>query len=128
MLDLNLFPSDATDYTVTWKQAIAGPAAGRDYKNGMLLRGTSPVGNATNGYVQGLKQGYLFIAYNVGVTNTAFRIYRSTSAVSASALSQLVSTNAALVPTAGQPIWYRASTTGTTSVLLKFEYSLDSLT
>lgn len=73
-LDMNLLPTDATDCSVTWKQVIAGPAAGRDYKNGVLLKGNDPVGTATTGYVQGMKQGYLFIAYNVGVTNTSFRI------------------------------------------------------
>jgi hypothetical protein len=35
---------------------------------------------------------------------------------------------ATLIPTAGQPIWYRASVSGSSTVTLKFEYSTDSIT
>ncbi len=121
-LNLDLFPSNATDYTVTWKQAIAAPGTGKEYKNGVLLRGTEPAGTATTGYVQGLKQGYLFIVYNPGTANAQFRIYRST----ATGLTTLVNASpATLVPVANQPLWYRAGVSG---VSLKLEYSTDSIT
>lgn len=124
--ELSLFPVDGSDYSVVWKQYLA--TATQDNKVGMLLRGTAPVGTTTTGYVTGLMQGYLFIVYNnsSGTSPHAeFRIYKSTAATT---LSQLVNTSvSALIPTAGQPIWYRASATGASSVSLKLEYSTDSL-
>jgi hypothetical protein len=124
-LSLDLFPSSSTDYTVTWKQAIVAPGAGKEYKNGVLLRGTEPAGTATTGYVQGLKQGYLFIVYNPGTANAQFRIYRSTT----SGLSMLVNASpATLVPVANKPLWYRAGISGMSPVSMKLEYSTDSIT
>jgi len=71
-------------------------------------------------------QCYVFIAYNVNAARTEFRTYRSTSSTSLAMLSNTsVST---LMPAAGQPIWYRASVTGSSNVALKFEYSTDSIT
>ncbi len=123
VLNLDLFDGDAADYSVIWKQAVG--AAGTDYKAGMLLRGVNPAGTSTTGYVQGLKKGYLFLAYNVGQTRTEFRIYKSTEAT---ALNTLVNNSiAALVVQAGKPVWYRATVSGTASVVLRFEYSTDSL-
>lgn len=124
-LNLNLFPNDAVNYSVSWKQVLEAPAAGKEYKNGVLLRGTDPEGTATTGYVQGLKQGYLFIVYNSGVASPQFRIYRSTSATG---LTMLVNASAGTAPVANKPIWYRATATGTNPVSLKLEYSTDSLT
>lgn len=124
-LDLNLF-DDAADYSVVWKQIIG--SAGNDYKVGMLLRGNAPPGGDNTGYVQGLKQGYLFIVYNNGSASPArseFRIYKSTAATSLSMLTNVgVNTHA---PAVGQPIWYRASATGSNPIL-KIEYSTDSIT
>lgn len=125
-LNLDMFPSNAPDYAVTWKQVIAAPGTGKEYKNGVLLRGTEPAGTATTGYVQGLKQGYLFIVYNPGTANAQFRIYKSTTATG---LSTLVNSSpATLVPAANQPLWYRASVSGTSPASLKLEYSTDSIT
>jgi hypothetical protein len=126
-MNLDLFPSDATDYSVTWKQSVG--TASIDYKAGVLLRGAAPEGTATTGYVQGLKQGYVFIAYTANGATTKhseFRIYRSTSATS---LSTLVNTSVnSLVPALAQSIWYRATATGSSPVSLKLEYSTDSIT
>jgi hypothetical protein len=122
-LDLKRFSNQSTDYSVTWKECIG--TAGTDYKVGMLLRGDSlRYGDAATYYVDGLRQGYAFIVYN-NASQTQFRIYRSTSSTS---LSMLVNTSASLVPTVGQPVWYRASVAGKTSVALKLQYSTDSIT
>jgi glucuronoarabinoxylan endo-1,4-beta-xylanase len=126
VMDLNWFPNNATDYAVTWKEAVGSNA---DYKVGVLLRGNAPVGTATTGYVQGMMQGYLFIAYTAkGSANTAtqFRIYPSSAGTSLPAyVNNAVS---ALVPAIGQNVWYRASVTGSSPVNMKFEYSTDSIT
>ncbi|MEI6945645.1 cellulose binding domain-containing protein [Paraflavisolibacter sp. H34] len=123
IVDLNLFPSDAADYSVTWKQSIGSVT---DYKVGCLLRGGGPAGTATTGYVQGMLNGYVFIVYNAGAARTEFRIYRSTAATS---LNTLVNTTVAgYVPAVGQSVWYRASATGASPVSLKLEYSVDSIT
>jgi hypothetical protein len=121
VVDLGLFPSNATDYSVTWKEYIGTS----DYKVGVLLRGNSPVGTASSGYTQGLMQGYVFIIYNVNSTpHSEFRIYKSTTAI-----NMLVNNTVnALVPTVGQPVWYRASVSGSTAVSLTFEYSTDGVT
>jgi hypothetical protein len=38
--DLGLFPTDSANYSITWKEAIG--SAGKDYKVGVLLRGSNP--------------------------------------------------------------------------------------
>jgi hypothetical protein len=126
IFNLNAFSKTSTDYSVTWKQCL-GVVAATDYKIGMVLRADpSKVGDASNYYAQGIMQGYVFIAYNVNGARTEFRTYRSTSSTSLALLSNTsVST---LIPTAGQPIWYRASVSGSSTVSLKFEYSTDSIT
>lgn len=123
VIDLNLFSRIATNYSVTWKQCIATTD---DYKVGVLLRGdTLNIGNASTGYVQGLMQGYLFIAYTVGnQKRSEFRIYKSTSDFNQ--LNMLVNVEASsLAPLANQPVWYRASVSGWAMVSLSIEYSLD---
>jgi hypothetical protein len=123
-VNLDLFPDDATDYSVTWKQHIG--SAGTEYKTGMLLRGDKEnYGSANTGYVQGLMQGYLFIVYHTG-SASQFRIYRSTAYLNS--LNMITNSGiGTLVPTAGQPVWYRASASGSASVSLIFEYSLDGI-
>lgn len=125
-MNLNLFPSDAGNYSVTWKQNIG--SSDMDYKVGVLLRGTNPAGDASNGYVQGLLNGYVFLAYTANgaaTKHSEFRIYRSTMATS---LNTLVNnSDNSLVPLAGQSVWYRASVSGVAPVALKLEYSTDSL-
>jgi len=126
IFNLNAFSNKSTDYSVTWKQCL-GVVAATDYKVGMVLRADpSKVGDASTYYAQGIMQGYVFIAYNVNATRTEFRTYRSTSSTS---LTMLTNTSVStLMPTAGQPIWYRASVSGSSNVALKFEYSTDSIT
>jgi glucuronoarabinoxylan endo-1,4-beta-xylanase len=127
VMDLGWFPNNATDYAVTWKEAVGSNA---DYKVGVLLRGNAPAGTATTGYVQGMMQGYLFIAYTAkgsATPVTQFRIYPSTATFNT--LSAYVNnTVSGLVPAIGQNVWYRASVTGSSPVSLKFEYSTDSTT
>jgi hypothetical protein len=124
VVNLDLFPKNATDYSVSWKQYIG--SAGTEYKVGVLLRGdTEKFGTATTGYVQGIMHGYLFIVYNTG-SASQFRIYRSTSTFNE--LLMIVNTGVGtLNPAPGQPIWYRASATGSASVSLVFEYSTDGV-
>ncbi len=122
-IDLNLFPNNGTDYSVTWKQCVGSASSG--YKVGVLLRGdTLKYGDASSGYVEGMRHGYLFIAYTTG-SSSEFRIYRSDD--SFNSLNVMVNTGAGLDPAAGQPIWYRASVSGSSNVSLKLEYSTDSL-
>jgi hypothetical protein len=126
VIDLNSFSSTSTDYSVVWKEFVT---AAKDYKVGVLVRGdATKKGDATTGYVQGIMQGYLFIAYSKASGGSEFRIYKSTSALNS--LSMLVNNTAAttLSPATNQPLWYRASVSGTSSVTLKFEYSTDSIT
>ena len=128
VVDLGLFSTTGTNYSITWKQVVGSSAS--DYKVGVLLRGdATKIGDATTGYVQGMMPGYLFIVYtaNGGTTkHSEFRIYKSTTTYNA--LSMLVNTTiSTLVPTASQPVWYRASVSGTAPAALKFEYSTDSL-
>lgn len=125
VVDLGLFPDNGTDYSVTWKQSIG--SAGTEYKIGMLLRGdTENIGTETTGYVQGMMHGYLFIVYHNG-NESQFRIYRSNATLNS--LNMLVNAGVGtLVPSPGQPVWYRASVSGTTSVQLTFEYSTDGIT
>jgi hypothetical protein len=126
VFNLNAFSKTSTDYTVTWKQVLNVVSA-TDYKIGMVLRADpTKVGDASNYYAQGIMQGYVFIAYNVNGARTEFRTYRSTSSTSLTMLSN--TTVSTLIPTAGQPIWYRATVSGSSNVALKFEYSTDSIT
>ena len=125
-MDLGLFPNNAADYSVTWKESVG---SNTDYKVGVLLRGNAPLGTATIGYVQGLMQGYLFIVYTAkgqATPHSEFRIYPSTASTSLSAyVNNSVNT---LVPANGQNVWYRASVSGSATVNLKLEYSTDSVT
>lgn len=127
VIDLNLFSKTGTDYSVTWKQCVG--SSGTDYKVGMLVRGeVSKVGGVSTGYAQGIMEGYLLLVYTAGgSSHSEFRIYKSTSALNSlnMMVNQSVST---LVPTVGQPIWYRASVSGSSLVSLKIEYSTDSVT
>jgi len=126
IFNLNAFSKSSTDYSVTWKQVL-GTVTSTDYKIGMVLRADqTKVGDGSTYYAQGIMQGYVFIAYNVNATRTEFRTYRSTSSTSLAMLSN--TTVSTLIPAAGQPIWYRATVSGTSNVALNFEYSTDSIT
>lgn len=120
-LDLNRFTTQATDYSVTWKQYNG---TSNDYKVGMMLRAGNVVGTATAGYSQGFREGYLFIVYN-NSNNTEFRIYKSTANKE---LSMMTNQGVALQPAVGTPTWYRATVSGYPIVTLSFEYSLDGET
>lgn len=126
VLNLNLFSRKATDYSVTWKQCLGSTTS--EYKIGVLLRGdTANIGGSNTGYVQGIMQGYLFIVYVTPSQNKSeFRIYKSTSAYNT--LDMKVNSGVdGLLPSAKQPMWYRASASGSSRVELTFEYSTDSL-
>lgn len=123
-INLELFPKNSTDYSVTWKQYVGSASA--NYKVGMLLRGdTTNIGDNATGYVQGMMHGYLFIANTTG-TASEFRIYRSTSVLNT--LDRLTLTNKSLDPNPGQAMWYRASVSGSDEVALMIEYSTDGIT
>lgn len=119
-LELERFTTESTDYSVTWKQYNTTTD---DYKVGMLLRGGKIVGTDYAGYSQGFREGYVFIVYNHRSSgNSEFRIYKSTKSTS---LSMLTNKSASLNPGQNQPVWYRASVSGSSSVQLTFEYSTD---
>jgi len=122
---LSMFPSAATEYSVTWKYTIG--SANTEYKVGLLLRGTAPAASTTTGYVSGLMQGYLFLVYhNTNKANTEFRIYKPVNVNSS--LERIAVGTVALSPSVGTPVWFRAGTSGISPVNLKFEYSTDSIT
>lgn len=124
-VDLNLFPKEATNYSVTWKQCITDIAT--DAKYGVLLRGDASIyGTASTGYAQGLRQGYLFIVYNKANGSAEFRIYKSTASTSLDMKANVPVSS--LVLTSGQPVYYRASVEGVNPVALKFEYSTNNST
>lgn len=119
VMNLNAFSQEGTDYSVTWKQYIASDNT--PYKTGVLLRGnTNNIGTSSTGYVQGIMEGYLFIVYNTG-TDSQFRMYHSTE----NGLTNLITTYTGLDPAPSQPIWYRASVSGSDTATLTFEYSID---
>lgn len=125
VVDLNKFSSTATNYTVTWKQCVGGSSK-IDTKAGVLLRGdASKVGDATNGYVQGIMEGYLFVAhFNRTSGVTEFRIYKSTMEDGLVVLAN--QSVGSLNPAIGQPVWFRAKVTGESIATLIFEYSTDN--
>lgn len=123
-INLERFSKTATDYSVTWKQCLG--ASGTDSKVGVMLRGNpDQLGTETTGYVQGLMHGYLFIVYNT-TGRSEFRVYRSSADLN---LSMLVNSSVStLIPANKQPVWYRASASGTSPVTLKLEYSTNGTT
>lgn len=123
VIDLDLFSKKSTDYSVTWKQTVGSDS---NYKVGVLLRGdTSDIGDSSTGYVQGIMPGYLFLVYSVGPEDRSeFRIYNSTSS---SGLNLMTNGSVSLKPTVDQPIWYRATISGSSIVSLTFEYSTDNI-
>ena len=122
VLNLDLFSKASTDYSVTWKQYYTTSG---DFKNGMLLRGdVSNLGDASSGYEKGLMFGYLFLPYRYG-SGIQFRVYKTSSATS---MYPMISKDIAITVSTGNPIWYRATISGTASVSLKLEYSTDGTT
>lgn len=126
ILNLSRFTDQATDYSVVWKQVLTSTSD--SYKVGVLLRGNKDkVGTSSTGYVQGMMQGYVFIVYNnCSAGNSEFRIYNSTASTNLTMLANSVVAD--LNPAVGQPVWYRASAEGENSVVLRLEYSTDSVT
>ncbi len=119
-LDLNRFTSEATDYSVTWKQYNT---TSNEYKVGMMLRAGDIVGTASAGYSQGFRNGYLFIANNnYSRSTTEFRIYKSTSATD---LKMMVNNSTTVSPAIGEAMYYRATAQGYPITTLTFEYSTD---
>lgn len=124
VIDLNLFPAKAKNYSVSWKQ-YSGDVA-KDYKVGVLMRGSSPSDDESVGYVPGIMQGYAFNVYSNPTSpkpHTEFRIYKSTEEKELVVLANITVKD--LVPAAGVPMWYRASVVGNK---LSLEYSSDNET
>ncbi|MCW3806957.1 glycoside hydrolase family 98 domain-containing protein [Plebeiibacterium marinum] len=123
VMDLNLFSQESTDYSVTWKQTVGSDSY---YKVGVLLRGdVNNVGSASTGYTQGIMEGYLLLVYTVGPDDRSeFRIYKSTSD---NGLNMLKNGYVDLSPSLRQPVWYRASVSGSSNVELTLEYSIDNI-
>lgn len=126
VLNMDLFTNRATDYSVTWKLCTGAD----NYKIGVLLRGDPEnVGDEISGYVQGIMHGYLFIVqYDRKNSKTKLRIHRSGDTFHSLTSNFKEVTIKDFSPAAGQPVWYRASVSGTTSVSLSLEYSTDNIT
>lgn len=125
VINLDMFSKKSTDYSVTWTQYVSGTS---ESKVGILVRGdTANIGDDATGYVQGMMNGYLLLVYTVGTTRSEFRIYKSTSSYNVLDI-RANNTISTLKPTSGQPIWYRASVSGSSTVSLMIEYSTDGIT
>lgn len=125
VMNLNLFPKDASDYSITWKQYLAEPAA--ETKVGMLLRGdVENIGDENRGYAYGLMHGYVFIVYTIPNTSIDFRIYKSTATGITMEAGYVA--NSSLKALIDEPMWFRASVVGDSDIELKLEYSIDGNT
>lgn len=110
--DLDMFPTDATDYSVTWKENYATSGG----KKGVLLRA-----NGSSAYADGMKQGYLFIALNNADGTITLQPYiAGTSSIAAK--TSYTTTTLKVMP--NQPVWFRASAVGEKLI---FECSADSV-
>lgn len=129
--DLINIPS-TRDYSITWKQYVSAQGG---YKTGFVLRGT---GSAT--YAAGMKMGYFaYIEYNTGTTGTppsigSFVFKARTVSAGTGVNTGLGATSQSLnIFPDGSPTqlalnrayWFRISISGTTTVSIKFEYSVD---
>lgn len=122
VIDLSLFPAKSKNYSVSWKQ-YSGDIA-KDYKVGVLLRGSAPSDDESIGYVPGIMQGYAFVVYSNPTSrlpHSEFRIYKSTEEKELKVLANVTVKD--LVPVQGVPMWYRASVVGDDLLL---EYSTDN--
>lgn len=125
--DLTNIPS-TRDYSITWKQYIS-TAGG--YKTGFVLRGKDAATYAT-----GIKTGYFaYIEYNTGPTSTGSFVFKArtvsagtgtgTGLGTASQSSNIYPDGGSTAFTLNRAYWFRVSISGTSSVVIKFEYSVD---
>lgn len=122
--DLTSIPDD-TNYNITWKQYISAlPASGNWFKTGFVLRGTG-----TGSYATGIKTGYFaYLQYNSSGSVTFFaRTSTSTGLGSASSSTATYLDGGTTPMTLNKAYWFRISITGSSPVVIKFEYSLDGV-
>jgi hypothetical protein len=115
-----------TDYSITWKQYITAlPVSGNWYKTGFLLRGTG-----SGSYATGIKTGYFaYIQYNSSGSVTFFaRTSTGTGLGTSSSSSAVYLDGGSTAMTLNKAYWFRISVTGSSPVVIKFEYSLDGAT
>ena len=113
--DLDMFQTDAKDYSVTWKEYYSNSGG----KKGILLRASGANGSCS--YADGMKQGYLFIALNNSDgTITLMPYIAGTNGIIAK--PTYTTTSLKIMP--GQPAWYRASAIGNKLI---FECSADGI-
>jgi hypothetical protein len=123
--DLTLIGND-TDYSITWKQYITAlPASASWYKTGFLLRGTG-----SGSYATGIKTGYFaYLQYNASGSVTFFARTSTGTGLGASSSSSAVYLDGGTTAmTLNKAYWFRISVTGSSPVVIKFEYSLDGAT
>ena len=121
---LNDFGTTSTDYSVTWKEYNTTASAN---KHVVVLRADASTSNSfyspsTNYRPQG--QGYGFLVNPTGASAITLKIYKL------NLLDTWTNITGATVslttfPVQGVPLWFRASVFGSSTVLLKFEYSTD---
>lgn len=122
--DLTSIPTD-TDYTITWKQYITAlPASGGWYKTGFLLRGTG-----SGSYATGIKTGYFaYLQYNASGSVTFFaRTSTGTGLGTSSSSSAVYLDGGTTAMTPLKAYWFRISVSGSSPVVIKFEYSLNGV-
>jgi len=113
--DLDLFQTDAKDYSVTWKEYYSTSGA----KKGVLLRATGENGSCP--YAVGMKQGYMFTALNNSDgTITLMPYVAGTNGI----IAKPTYTTTTLKVMPGQPAWFRASAIGNQLI---FECSADGI-
>lgn len=112
--DLDMFPSSAINYTVSWKDYYT--AAGG--KKGILLRGSGDIGSSS--YAEGLKQGYLFIAENNEDNTVTLKSYIAGE----NGIADKTTFTASFKVMPDQPCWFRATAFNNK---LTFECSSDSV-
>jgi hypothetical protein len=123
--DLTSISTD-TDYSITWKQYITAlPASSNWYKTGFLLRGTG-----SGSYATGIKTGYFaYLQYNSSGSITFIARTSNTTGLGGASSSSAIFLDGSTTPiTLNKAYWFRVSVTGSSTVVVKLEYSLDGVT
>ncbi|WP_243348364.1 hypothetical protein [Parabacteroides sp. FAFU027] len=123
VLNLNSFPSNATDYSVIWKEYLS---VASEAKFGVLLRGNNPSQDANTGYAPGIMEGYYVMAYINSQLQLAGRIYKTSAAAG---LTRLDPWNSSVytISSIGTPTWLKATVSGVSPVTISIACSTDSV-
>ncbi|MDP4271701.1 MAG: hypothetical protein Q8909_16515 [Bacteroidota bacterium] len=123
VLNLNSFPSNATDYSVIWKEYLS---VASEAKFGVLLRGNNPSQDINTGYAPGIMEGYYVMAYIGSDLKLAGRIYKTSAAAGLTRLDSWGSSSVYSISSTGIPTWLKATVSGVSPVTISIAYSTDS--